>query len=393
MNQNKLISNNYILLICSVIIVLFISEIFFRYYENNLLKSDVQWSKKSNISQLFGRNINDLISVEFFNGCFMDNGIMQEHPSLGYVNISNVDGYSIRVYGKNNFVVKKPFDLSFFESKGLRIEAAPFHINNLGNRGNDMSLVKPPGIFRVVFFGDSITFGYYVEENDTFVARVGREIPSMLSPECKVEVINAGVSSLNARDIFNHIKEKAIPWSSDMVFWSFYVNDIFDLEGDVLFPVRCLGWMSFLRYTALGRAVGSIIFSSKLGANLGIDYKNPTNLLVENGWRSVEQDLASTQQLLRAHNIPLVVLIFPSAIQISRTWTRPHYQLRLRNLCEKYNIPYVDLLPAFEKTAKADELYFSGDSIHPNAYSHLITASEIMCFLKKNPGIFKRMSR
>lgn len=385
--------NNYSLIL--VIFFLFISEIFLLYRENHIIKMDVPGLKGYNVNNFFGRNAEDLLKIRFFNICFMDKGIIAKDQDLGYVNIPNTEGYSIRIYDRPNFIVKKSFDLSLFSHSNLRTEITHFRINNLGNRGHDTSITKPSNVYRIVFLGDSITFGYYVEENDTFVSRIGKECSSFISPQYSIETFNVGVSSLNAHHIFNHLYKRSLLWSPDLVFWNFYVNDILDVAGqevDILFPVRRLGLLSFLRYTAIGRLIGNFIFSTPIGARLYIDYENPVNRLVEEKWKEVERDLLQAHNLLKERNIPMVVVIFPSAIQFSRSWTIPNYQLRLKKICEKYNILYIDLLPTFKKAGSANKFYYDGDAIHPNARGHAIVASKIVQFLKDNSDLLKHLN-
>ncbi|MBI5749816.1 MAG: SGNH/GDSL hydrolase family protein [Nitrospinae bacterium] len=383
---------NILLLIFSIVFTLSLIEIALLFREKSIAKHDIQWTKDSNVNQLIGRNPVDILKVQFFNGCFIDKGIMTGDPILGYVNIPNVEGYSIRVYNRPNLVVKKPFDFSIFAHNNLQTEIAPFSINNLGNRGTEMTVEKPIGVSRIVFLGDSITFGYYVEEEQTFAVQIGNMISSVVSPKCRIEVLNAGVSSLNAHQIFGHLRHRALSWSPDLIFWAFYVNDICDREGDVLFPVRNLRWLSPLHLSALGRFIEESVFSTSLGSHIGIDTENSVNRFIEESWKRVEMDIVQTKALLQEHNIPFVIIAFPSAIQFSRHWTNQYYQIRLKKLCEKYNVPYVDVLPALEKAGSAEDIYYRGDLVHPNARGHKATADAIFSLIKENTALLKRLS-
>src|SRR3954447_8958531 len=46
-------------------------------------------------------------------------------------------------------------------------------VNSAGLRGPEIPYEKPPGTYRVLVLGDSFTFGAQVEEDQTFVARLG----------------------------------------------------------------------------------------------------------------------------------------------------------------------------------------------------------------------------
>jgi lysophospholipase L1-like esterase len=91
-------------------------------------------------------------------------------------------------------------------------------INSLGLRGPEVEIPKPRTKRRVLCFGDSITFGYGVGDDETYASRLGRA----LAPR-GVEVVNCGVTG----------------------FTSFQVKRLFSrvspqLEPDV--AVFCVGW-------------------------------------------------------------------------------------------------------------------------------------------------------
>jgi hypothetical protein len=51
----------------------------------------------------------------------------------------------------------------------------PIAINSLGLRGRDAAAEKPPGAFRILCLGDSYVFGWGVDDEESFPARL--EVP------------------------------------------------------------------------------------------------------------------------------------------------------------------------------------------------------------------------
>jgi lysophospholipase L1-like esterase len=64
-------------------------------------------------------------------------------------------------------------------------------INRLGVRGAEVEARRQEGAFRIGCFGDSITFGYGVNDDETYPVELGRSLPG-------VEVINAGVTGYSS---------------------------------------------------------------------------------------------------------------------------------------------------------------------------------------------------
>ncbi|OGW75813.1 MAG: hypothetical protein A2Z72_04045 [Omnitrophica bacterium RBG_13_46_9] len=384
---------NISLLVISIIIILIPAEFFLRYRENRIAKRTFQ-EDKVRLDRLMGRSPKDMLNIFFFNGCIMKSTLIKDDPVLGYINVPNTSGYSIHVDGQANWIVPAEFDIRELNPKH---KAASFRINSLGNRGPEMAVEKPADTCRVVFIGDSITFGYYVNEKDIFPSLVGKHLSSMVPKERRVEVINAGVSSLDATYTLAHLKRRVLSWSPDLIIWGFYINDIYDVgerEGDVLFPVRKLGWLRHIDRFALGRLVESYVFATSLGGRLGVDPENDVNKAVDKGWVQVEKDLAEAKRISEKHDIPLIVIIFPTAMQFNYPWTKLNYQERLKEICKKYGIDYIDLYFSLEKAESSKEkAYYFGDLIHPNENGHKAAASRIISYIRQKPEIITRLSR
>lgn len=104
--------------------------------------------------------------------------------------------------------------------------AADIRINSLGFRGPEIPLVKKPGVVRVLFLGDSFTFGHGLGENDTFPFAVGerleREYPG------KFEVVNGGVYGYSTADELNLFAKYGVALKPDIVVTLFMMNDFAD---------------------------------------------------------------------------------------------------------------------------------------------------------------------
>jgi lysophospholipase L1-like esterase len=89
-------------------------------------------------------------------------------------------------------------DCAYVHQPGLhrRLQGVDVRINSLGLRGAEIPAAKPGAARRLLVLGDSIVFGWGVEEEDTFPSRM-RETLRRDQPEW--EVAAAGVGSWNVR--------------------------------------------------------------------------------------------------------------------------------------------------------------------------------------------------
>jgi lysophospholipase L1-like esterase len=72
----------------------------------------------------------------------------------------------------------------------------PLSINTLGLRGPEVVQPKPTGRRRIACFGDSITFGYGVGDEETYAALLGRRLDG-----AGAEVVNAGVTGYTTHQV------------------------------------------------------------------------------------------------------------------------------------------------------------------------------------------------
>jgi lysophospholipase L1-like esterase len=101
-----------------------------------------------------------------------------------------------------------------------RAEVA-YRINAHGMRDHPRAIDKPAGTRRVAVLGDSITFGYWVAEEDAFPHQLERLMSG-------AEVLNFGVPGYNLEQEAEILRERALAFSPDIVIVALCLND---LEG------------------------------------------------------------------------------------------------------------------------------------------------------------------
>jgi lysophospholipase L1-like esterase len=89
-------------------------------------------------------------------------------------------------------------DLFWSLRPGFRGEfrGRPVTINSLGLRGGELELPKPAGRRRIVCFGDSITFGFGVGDDESYSHFLGAALADR-----NVDVVNAGVTGYTSHQV------------------------------------------------------------------------------------------------------------------------------------------------------------------------------------------------
>jgi hypothetical protein len=105
--------------------------------------------------------------------------------------------------------------------------------NSMGIRDDrEFQLAKPDNTFRVVGLGDSFTFGYGVEKEETYLALAEKTLREM---GMNVEIINLAVSGFGTAEQIIMLEKVGLGFDPDMVTVGFYVNDIADNVRSMLY--------------------------------------------------------------------------------------------------------------------------------------------------------------
>ncbi len=118
-------------------------------------------------------------------------------------------------------------------------QTVTYSINALGLRDrDDLTAEKAPGTSRVIFLGDSVTFGLEVDLEQTLV----KQVEQRLGPD--VECLNLGVSGYSPLQEAALLETRGLGFDPDLVVVCYNLNDPVDFSGE-------LGY--FFRQEARGR--------------------------------------------------------------------------------------------------------------------------------------------
>jgi len=106
--------------------------------------------------------------------------------------------------------------------------------NRFGLRGPDPVLPKPPGLFRILMLGDSFTFGFPVQDQETFSYLIERGLQAHGYP---VEVVNGGISGYSPVLEYIALRDEFIQFDPDLVILWY---DRGDLQDDALYERNLL---------------------------------------------------------------------------------------------------------------------------------------------------------
>lgn len=307
--------------------------------------------------------------------------------------------------------------------------------NARGFRGPDRG---PKGdAFRILALGDSFTFGWGVEQDETFEVQMERlqAATNEAGGEPELEVINAGVPGYNLYQSVLSLEKKGWKLEPDVVlFGAFVQNDFSDNRSTAEWIARkksgvrqkkdksaLVAWLEahsqayvFLRakYMAsyrLRRTWYKLTRPFKPEKeryryrNLLV-FREPVPEEMAQEWRLSEELLLRLRDDVRARGKRLLMVLFPPELQAKTDrWKRDIGRLdmekasfdvekpnkRLRAFCRENGIPFLDLLSTFRGVVESGQTLYLPTDHHWNVDGHRLAAQTILADLRRRGWLAK----
>jgi lysophospholipase L1-like esterase len=271
--------------------------------------------------------------------------------------------------------------------------------NSLGFRGPEISTVKPPGTFRIVGLGDSVTWGVGVQEPDTFLAVLAQKLQRKSGPNtaANFEAINTAVIGYSTYQELVTLERYGLPLCPDLVIVGFVFNDAYptvDPFGNVNTfhqPVNPRARFASTQVTvhhwqllALLRSVIKRQWRAWRSQPSEVDDPNSgswmANSFETESWPILQAHLRKLKSLGDANGFQVLVLLFPTYPQVYYSQTAHSYQNFVGPFVDAAKIPYIDLYGVF-RAARIEPQF--RDWSHPSAAGHRTTASEVLRYLEE----------
>ncbi|MEE9270717.1 MAG: SGNH/GDSL hydrolase family protein, partial [Candidatus Krumholzibacteria bacterium] len=213
------------------------------------------------------------------------------------------------------------------EWKGVTVR-----INGKGLRGPELEYEKPAGKTRILYLGDSVTFGFGLED-------YAQSFPYAVEPKLQrafgadVETINAGVGGYSPWQELVYLRKEGIRYDPDLVVVGFVLNDVTEKLGLVQFGGRGEGHqLADSYYSLLNRlshnsaavqVVHRLLVRRRFGADIGEGAKerqsrsvrrlidDPESTDIERAWEITLENLSRIFDFCRERGVPVLLVAFP----------------------------------------------------------------------------------
>ena len=269
---------------------------------------------------------------------------------------------------------------------------APVFTNAYGFRGPEWTVPKPPGTFRVMILGDSLSFGNLVRYEDTFAARLQQGLRQR-GPGA--EVILAAVGGWDTAQELGFLEEEGLGYQPDVVVLGFFYND-YRLPSVSALPVRLMpegrvderpSWLRWVPYRVIYAFKRSALvtylrnrFANFLsGRTAQQDFyhalmENQVPLEREERIIAVHQMLGRMNAICAAHGIRLLVAHLPPINLFWYPRGSRAYVAQLGRACREQGIEFLDLSDRFWPERHTEALYLYPWDAHLSPRGHALVA-------------------
>jgi lysophospholipase L1-like esterase len=257
--------------------------------------------------------------------------------------------------------------------------------NSRGLRERELPLAKSAGTRRVVFLGDSVTFGAGVRDDEPFprLLETGINGSGAAAP---IEILNTGVVGYNTIQELARLEQVGLAYQPDVVVLTFVVNDLletFSIFDHQYEPTGALAgakvWLR--RNSHLYRFVQQMYW--RVGQELRRAREGPTEPLRKRD--RLEERLVTLAEMIRttrANGASFLLILYPDNLGDPVSPGPSGERLTVRDEFERFATR--EQVPLFDLTAALGDVrdprarqYRLREDPHPSAEGHRVIAEAL----------------
>ena len=279
-------------------------------------------------------------------------------------------------------------------------QGIPVDINSHGLRNPETTYEKPPATFRILNLGDSVVMGWGVRAEDTYGRQMEAWLHEQGAGDLRYEVINAGVPGWSLENALAYLQAEGVKFKPDLVVLDITVANDINGRSALLAGNKpgIFSWLSDHTYFWPFLQSQAAWAKARADGKDRVDTINPPTNPAKyfpldpqsDRWDERWNSVLKINQLSRENDARVVLLLFPLEFQVLDEGYSTLPQEIFMAKADEAGIPAVDLLPAFQQACLGkpggacqleDRYLFADVWMHPSAYGHELTATELRAVL------------
>jgi lysophospholipase L1-like esterase len=267
----------------------------------------------------------------------------------------------------------------------VRFRGAAVRTNSRGWRDREFEIAKPAGTMRIVGIGDSIMFGWAVEEEERYTSRLEAMLEKSY-PERSWEVLTLASPGYNLVMEVEALERYGLDYEPDLILYGYTANDRclpnFVAEGADVYGRE----LFVMRYLTGPRLVAreSVVSEQPRGAGFSDQFCSTSSVALEYrplvGDENFRGALEGLEALGRERDVSVVLVSHPGPRELP--WPDVPAGIEVVHATGQDGASGPGWLPL--------ELRISRDDPHPNAAGHAMIATNVFDALARR-GIWDRL--
>lgn len=296
------------------------------------------------------------------------------------------------------------YSLHFVDNPRICYKMKPFFyrgLNSEGFRDDEFILSKEKKIKRIIMLGDSITYGAFVKQSESFsevLEKMLNKKSKILSVPIRYDVMNFGVGGYNIVSEVEILKVYGLKYKPDIVVLNYFWNDnemySFDYwnflkRKDIALAEK--NWAHQYYLSPIQFRWKRLFFRSHLFVYLwaivnhfqeswlefeNVEYQNYKNDVVL-------EKILELKQMGVDYNFKILICMHP-ILNYDKKGPHPNYS-KTKKIAEESGIPCIDLLGYYKQQSEDPKIFLvkEEDEHHPNATGHSLIAKSLLLELEK----------
>jgi lysophospholipase L1-like esterase len=245
-------------------------------------------------------------------------------------------------------------------------------INSDGLRDRDYPIERGDA-YRIIFLGDSLTFGWGVEQEYTFQYLLEEEI----SKTTPTEIINFGTGNYNTEQEVNLFFEKGVKYNPDKVVLFYFIND-----AEATPEKSGLWFLGYSHFISFYWSRINSLMNNIAAAKSYKDYYTALYMDDQEGWINSRKAMLELRDYCLENAIAFQVVLLPELHDTNNLIFGEVYN-QISLFLQQSGIEYMSLAKLFSDHGDQMELWVSYDDAHPNNLAHGKIAETLVEFISE----------
>ncbi|MGB3365388.1 MAG: SGNH/GDSL hydrolase family protein [Thermodesulfobacteriota bacterium] len=255
-------------------------------------------------------------------------------------------------------------------NKSMELMDVMVDINSDGHRDKEYPVTKTDK-HRIIFLGDSLTFGWGVKQEETFATLIEEDMNSQ-SP---TEVINFGTGNYNTEQEVNLFIDKGLKYNPDKVVLFYFIND-----AEITPEKSGLWFLGYSQFISFYWSRINSLLNNFLPSKSFQEYYESLYDEDQQGWINARKAIIQLRDICESKGIEFQVVLLPELHDVNNEIFANVYDNLALFLAEN-NIDYLNLAKLFKNHPDQIQLWVSYDDAHPNNIAHKKIAQSTLGFI------------